>query len=226
LSARHVGGDTQGSREYDALGRLTQAQDDDSTVQFTYDSLSRVLTEVQGANPLGQTGKTVDYTANAEGEVTKITYPSSFDPPTRFEARRTLDDLGRLTALADQNDTTIASFALYGPAGRTKKTTFGNSTTANFAYDGYRRPTEIAHKTSTPTEFAGFTYGWDDNDNPLYEARSHKSGKGDVYTYDKANRLTKTLRDVDDPAAEVADPGSEAYVTKLEYDMDDVFRST
>ncbi len=38
---------------YEALGRLTEAKDDDSTVQVTYDSRSRVLSEKQGANPLG-----------------------------------------------------------------------------------------------------------------------------------------------------------------------------
>jgi YD repeat-containing protein len=57
--ATGVGGDTNESFEYDALNRLTEAADDDSIVQLTYDSLSRVLTEVQGANPLGTTGKTV-----------------------------------------------------------------------------------------------------------------------------------------------------------------------
>jgi YD repeat-containing protein len=116
--ATGVGGDTTESWEYDALSRLTQAQDDDSTVQFTYDSLSRVLTEVQGDNPLEQTGKSVTTTWNAEDQPTKIAYPST------FEARRTLDVLGRLSVLKDDDDVTLASFDLYGPGGRTKKTTF------------------------------------------------------------------------------------------------------
>ena len=40
------------------------------------------------------------------------------------------------------------------------------------------------------------------------------------------NRLTKVLRDVNDPVAELATPNSETYVNKLEYDMDDVFNLT
>jgi hypothetical protein len=38
--ATGVRGDTTESWEYDARGRLTRAQDDDSTVQYTYDSLA------------------------------------------------------------------------------------------------------------------------------------------------------------------------------------------
>jgi RHS repeat-associated protein len=64
------------------------------------------------------------------------------------------------------------------------------------------------------------------NDNPLYETRSHQSGKGWVYGYDKANRLVTALDQCDDPAAEVATPSSEAYVQSLAYNMDDVFNLT
>ncbi|MCE9635118.1 MAG: RHS repeat-associated core domain-containing protein, partial [Planctomycetes bacterium] len=85
---------------------------------------------------------------------------------------------------------------------------------------------DIDHKTSGGTRFAGFAYAWDQNDNPLMEQRSHQSGKGDVYSYDKVNRLTKVLRDVNDPVAELATPNSETYVNKLEYNMDDVFNLT
>ncbi len=218
--ASGVGGDTDEDFAYDALNRLTEAKDNDSIVQFTYDSLSRILTEVQGDNPLASSGKTTSYTYDAEGNRTKIDYPSGFD------ANEARDALGRISSITDGSSATVASFDLYGPGLRKKKTTFGNTTTANFSYDGFRRPTEIAHKTSTPTTFASFEYGWDKNDNPTYEARSHQSGKGDVYSYDRANRLINVKTDCDDPAAEVATPGTELYVKKLEYDMDDVFNLT
>ena len=80
--ATGVGGDDDESWTYDALDRLTQAADDDSIVNLTYDSLSRVLTEQQGSNPLGSTGKTVTYAWNAEDEQTKIadTEPGTFLP--------------------------------------------------------------------------------------------------------------------------------------------------
>lgn len=215
-----VGGDDTEDFAYDALSRLTEASDNDSVVQFTYDSLSRVLTEVQGSNPLGTTGKTVTYTWDAEGNRTKIDYPSGFD------ANEARDDLGRISGITDQSSNSVASFSHYGPGLRRKGITFGNGTTSTYTYDGFRRPTAIDHKTSGSTEFAGFDYGWDANDNPLYEERSHASGAGDVYTYDKANRLTKVLQDCVDPSAEIATPNSQNYGTKLEYDMDDVFNLT
>jgi hypothetical protein len=48
----------------------------------------------------------------------------------------------------------------------TYRGTFGNTTTANYTFDGFRRPTEIAHKTSGSSEFAGFDYGWDASPEP------------------------------------------------------------
>ena len=77
------------------MDRLTEASDDDSTVQLTYDSLSRVLSEVQGDNPLSGEAKTVGYTWDAEGNRTKIDYPSGFD------ANEARDDLGRISAITD-----------------------------------------------------------------------------------------------------------------------------
>ncbi|MCE9638366.1 MAG: hypothetical protein K8T90_21910 [Planctomycetes bacterium] len=219
-AASGVGGDTDEDFAYDALGRLTEAKDNDSIVQFSFDSLSHILTEVQGSNPLGTTGKTVSYTWDPESNRTKIDYPSGFD------ANEARDALGRMSSITDGSSATVASFSLYGAGLRRKQVTLPNSTTANYAYDGFRRPTAIDHKASGGTEFAGFDYGWDKNDNPLYEERSHQSGKGDVYTYDRANRLTRVLRDCDDPSAEVANPSTEAYDKKLEYDMDDVFNLT
>jgi RHS repeat-associated protein len=209
-------GDTNESWVYDAAGRMTQAADDDSIVNYTYNSLSQVLTEEQGNNPLSGSGKTATYTWNAENERTKVTYPSG------FEARETRDDDGRLTEIKDQSNVSVAVFDEYGAGLRVKTTTFGNSTTSNYTYDGYRRPTDIAHKTSTPTQFAGYSYAYDANDNPLDEIQSHKSGHGFVYKYDKANRLTQVLADCVDPAGELAAPGTKAYADASAYNMDDV----
>ncbi|MCP3981970.1 MAG: hypothetical protein GY716_21920, partial [bacterium] len=174
------------------------AKDDDSIVEMTYDSLSRALTEKQGPNPFGAAAKTVTYTYDAESNLTKIDYPSGFD------ANRTYDDIGRLTEIEDGSSVSVQAMSYYGGGYRKSVLDHGNTTTTTFSYDGYRRPTEISHEDSNPTELAGFEYGWDKNDNPLYEAHSHNSGKGFVYSYDRSNRLTRALTEVADPAAEVA----------------------
>ena len=214
--ATGVGGDTDESYEFDALGRMTKATDDDSTVEWTYDSLGRALTEKQGDNPFGTSAKTVTRTFDAEGRATQIDYPSG------FESHRTFDDVHRLTAIEDKSSVSIADLDLHGGGGRRKQVSFGNSTTASYTYDGFRRPTDIVHEDSSSTELAGFEYGWDKNDNPTYEERSHQSDQGDVYAYDRANRLVTVLQDVDDPANEVSNPGAEVYVDKVGYTLDDV----
>lgn len=218
--ATGVGGDTAEDFTYDALDRLTEAKDGDSIVQLAWDSLGRLTSETQGPNPLGSSGKTVAYTSDAEGRRTKVDYPSGFD------ANETRDALGRLTAVTDASSTTLASLTYHGAGARRKSVTFANGNVAEHAYDGFRRTVEIALETSGSAALTGFAYGWDACARPTYEARSHRSGKGDVYAYDAAGRLASVLRDVDDPAAEVASPGSEAYVTMLEFDLDDVSNRT
>jgi hypothetical protein len=48
-------------------------------VQRTYDTLSRLLSETQGPNPLGQNGKTISYTYDDGGNRATCEYPSGFD---------------------------------------------------------------------------------------------------------------------------------------------------
>jgi hypothetical protein len=52
-------------------------------VTFAYDSLSRVLSQTQGANPMGTTGKTVTYSHDLEANLTQVDYY-----PSGFEAHR------------------------------------------------------------------------------------------------------------------------------------------
>ncbi len=218
--ATGVGGDTEEDFAYDTLGRLTEAKDDDSTVQLTYDSLSRVLTEKQGASPLGSEAMTVTSTWDGESNRTKIAYPST------FEARRTYSNACCLLDIDDKDDDLIVSYTPIGRRHRRASTALGNGASTDYAYDGFRRTIDISHADSGSTEFAGFEYAWDANSNPLYEARRHDSGAGDLYTYDQANRLTDALIGVADPAAELADPGTETYSEARAYNMDDVLNLT
>lgn len=218
--AAGVGGDTAEDFAWDALGRLTEAKDGDSIVQFTYDSLSRVLTEKQGPNPFGSSAKTVSFTWDAEGNRTRLDYPSGF---VANEAR---DALGRLSSVTDGSSAAIASFALHGAGLRAKETTFGNGTRTVRTWDGFRRAAAIDHRDPSSATFASFAYLFDASGNPLCETRSHQGGAGDVYAYDEMDRLIRTLTGVADPAAEIASPGSETYDAKLEYDQDEVLNLT
>jgi RHS repeat-associated protein len=211
-----VGGTTDEDYLYDALDRLTEAKDNDVTVQLTWDSLSRKKTEVSGPNPISSYGKTTSYTYDDAGNLTRLDYPDG-----SFYVTRTYDDVNRLTLIEDGSSNDIVDIDFDSMSQRLSKYTFQNGTTTEFGYDGFGRITDLDHKTSTPTTFAGYDMAYDKMNNVLYEEWSHDSGKGHNYSYDKAYRLKKTLQVCNDPSAEHASPGSQAYITKLEYNLSD-----
>jgi RHS repeat-associated protein len=211
-----VGGTTAEDYVFDALDRMTEAKDDDVTMQATWDSLSRKKTEVSGPNPISSYGKTTGYTYDDAGNVTRIDYPDG-----SFSVNRTIDDLNRATLIEDGSSVDIVAVDYYGPGGRLKKLTFGNTMTADHGYDGFRWLSDLDHKTSGSTLRAGYDLVRDKVGNILYEEWGHDSGKGHNYSYDKAYRLTKSLQVCNDPSAEYASPGSQTYATKLEYNLSD-----
>jgi RHS repeat-associated protein len=211
-----VVGTTSESYAYDALDRMTEAQDDDVTLDLTFDSLSRKLTEVSGLNPMSTSGKTTSTTYDGASNVTQVAYPDG-----SFVVNRTVDDVNRPTAFTDGSSASIVSVDYYGPGGRLKKLTFGNTSTAAYGYNGFRWISDLDHKDSSTTLLRGYDSAYDKIGNLVYEEWGHDSGKGHNFYYDKAYRLTKTLQHCADPSAEYATPGSQTYDTKLEYNLSD-----
>ena len=93
--ATGVLGPTGEDYAYDGLGRMTSGTNDNSTVQRTYDTLSRLTSETQGPNPLGQNGKTITYTYDDGGNRSPCTYFSG------YQVHYTPDALGRWTKIED-----------------------------------------------------------------------------------------------------------------------------
>ena len=139
-----VGGDTTDEFPYDALSCLSQAKDDDSIVNVTFDSLSRVLTDVQGSSPPGAT----------------------------LRAKR---------------------------AGR------GRTSRRRAMRSEFGRPRS-----------GGDTLHFRPSGRGPGAGRTWLAGRAEVKDVPTCNRLTKVLRDVNDPVAELATPNSETYVNKLE----------
>ena len=132
------------------------------------------------------------------------------------------------TQIEDAQSNDLVTWQFYGPGGRTKRAVHLNGTSENLGYDGYRFVTDVDHKDSVDATFAGFDYGYDAMGNPLYEERTHQSGAGDCYAYDKAYRLTAALIGSSDPSAECADSDWDdyAHVKLIEYQLDDVSNRT
>jgi YD repeat-containing protein len=215
-------GPTAEAYTYDGLGRLTQGTNDNSTVQRAYDTFSRLLSETQGPNPLGQSGKTISYTYDDGGNRVTCEYFSGYD------LVYTPDAVGRWTKIEDAQSNDLVTWQFYGPGGRTKRAVHLNGTSENLVYDGFQFVTDVDHKDSVDATFAGFDCGYDAMGNPLYEERTHQNGAGDCYAYDKAYRLTAALIGSSDPSAECADSDWDDYshVKLIEYDLDDVSNRT
>src|SRR5690606_24091822 len=85
----------------------------------------------------------------------------------------------------------IADYTWYGP-GRLNGKVFGNGANLEVSYDGKRRISDYTWRDDqmTPELLVGFTYGYDDVDNPLYEQFKHDNDYYDNYQYDDQYRLT------------------------------------
>lgn len=205
--ASGVIGTTQQAFEYDGLSRLTKSLDnnnpndtaDDATVAYAYDSLGRLLEEVQN-------GKAVSSQWDGSNNRLALIYPNGRKIETSY------DKLDRIDAIKDSGSAiNIVDYDYIGP-GRVLERTYSNGMrmtflddkrTKNEGYDKARRLVKLRHLTEDNDLVAGFEHGYDRVGNKLYETRLHEfSGKknvGDVYTYDSVYRLTTFNRDVIDP---------------------------
>ncbi len=176
---------------YDGLGRLIRAQDDDSLVTRTWDSLDNVLSEVQN-------GRTVSYTWDGVGNQTSITYPSATLITRQYDA---LDRVSRI----DEPPFLVATYGHAGPSRLERRDVF-NGTSTQYTYDGVvgvpNAPGDFGFKRvggSTHLKAASQvdvrTYAWDRQQSKTRRTDVRIGGAGltHAYSYDAADRLASTL---------------------------------
>lgn len=205
--AAGVIGTTQQTFEYDGISRLTKSFDnndpddtsDNATVTYAYDSLSRLIEEVQN-------GQAVSSQWDGDSSRLALIYPNERKTETAY------DKLDRIDTIKDSGSATnIVDYDYIGP-GRILERTYSNGIrmtflnddrTKDIGYDKVRRPVKLRHLTEDNGLIAGFEHGYDRTGNKLYETRLHefngKKNVGDVYTYDSVYRLTTFNRNVVDP---------------------------
>lgn len=180
--------------KYDGLNRLAHAEDDDSVVTRSYDSLSNVLTDVQN-------GVTVACSYDGVGNETQLTYPSGRVVTTSYDA------LERKNQISDGGGL-IADYSYIGPD-RVERCAHGNGTQADYVYDGVtgspnpagdfgvKRPVRITHSNpGAATVISDFEIHWDRVGNKTLrnEVTAPGNHHTEQFTYDSAYRLIQSDR--------------------------------
>ncbi len=211
--SRVVMGTTFERFEWDGLSRLAKGTDDDSVVDMGYDSLSRVIEEVQN-------GRSIRTARDGVGNPVECTYPGG------RVITRAFDALERTQRIED-GASVLAAYEYKGPWRLFKRTT-GNGIEERNEFDSDRRVTSKVHRrTSDNAVVAGFQYAYNAEDQKLFEKVLHPSaqgptGSGQVYRYDSLYRVREAKYGVADPEGEAASPGSSAFGRKVSYELDGV----
>ena len=216
---------------YDGLGRPISFVNDMSTVSRVYDSRGLVLQEMQN-------GQAVRSAYDLAGNRAHLTYPGG----RALEYAH--DDLDRMTEITDSEDfIPLAAFRYIGSS-RLQERLFQNGTRTRISYDAIARPENIqhfAHKNwnkpdqaiSDPEEelFRGFQYIFDREDNQVAEIglkkapsepQGYELGRGHLFRYDSAYRLTQAAQSVKDPVLSLLGQGSSKASRETVYTLDGV----
>ena len=180
---------------YDAAGRETAIQDNNSSYAYTYDDANR-LTSVSDAGTPGLPSVTLTYEYDADGNRTAM--DDSLGGLTSY----TYDQRDELTSVA-QSGSGVASKLVdftYDAAGNLASLTrYSNlSGTAEvlataYVYDAANRLTSITDQTSGGTTVASYSYTLDAADRLTSETQTWNSGASSdttTYTYTNNNQLT------------------------------------
>ena len=197
-TANGIAGTTEQTFEYDGLSRLTKATDnndpnntsDDSTVERKYDSLSRLVEEVQN-------GKIISTNWREAADIANLTYPNG------RKIVYTLDKLNRLSTIADDGaSSNIASYDYIGNrlleklnGNGTRVTMLNDQGDVNEGYDDLGRLVQMRHiKTSNNSVISGYQYGYNRQNIPTHKQNLIFTKFSEVYKYDSKYRLTKFKR--------------------------------
>ncbi|HXF05615.1 MAG TPA: DUF6531 domain-containing protein, partial [Blastocatellia bacterium] len=188
--------------EYDGLSRITRSfdnnepddVDDDATVTYVYDSLSRLLEEVQN-------GHAVSSRWSGDNNRIGLVYPNG------RELKITFDKLDRIDRISDHGLRTRGNGPVvdydYIGSGRVLERTYANGVRLTYlddarqeqiGYDGLKRMVLHRHLRQDNSLVASFAYSYDRANNKLFEIRQHDNNLREDYTYDSIYRLVRFAR--------------------------------
>src|ERR1051325_258636 len=194
-----VTGTTAQEFAYDGLSRITLFVDSvdpndpagSVRVTYSYDSLGRLLEEVQN-------GHAVSSRWNGVNDRVGLVYPNGRELAFHFDA---LGHVKAITDLAERRE--IARYTYIGP-NRVLERTYRNGVRLSYldgqrrnqvGYDGVRRPVKVFHLRDNSSLVADFSYDYDRANNKLREFEATGEERED-YSYDSLYRLVRCERPV------------------------------
>jgi RHS repeat-associated protein len=196
-TTNNVKGTTVQTFEYNGLGQLTRATDnnnpdtleDDSVVTRKYDSLNRLVEETQN-------GKVISSNWNEAGNLIDLTYPNE------RKLAYTQDQLDRLKTITSVgNSSPLASYDYLGSrlierlfGNNTKLTMLNDAGNADAGYDALGRLVQMRHLGAGNVQIAGFRFGYNRENMKLFQENLESQTQSELYKYDSAYRIANFAR--------------------------------
>ena len=190
--AAGVLGPTLETYSYDGMSRVVNAQNQNSLVTRTYDSLSDILQEFQ--QPSGAPVRMVTASYDALGNQLQITYPGGRVIASAFDA------LNRPSVVLDTTGGAASGIATNYYLGRSRieERDFGNQTATFIGYDGIgnsagdfgvRRPIQISTESlNTFKDLDSLGFAWDPNENRT-AYQNYLASTRTIFGFDAINEI-------------------------------------
>lgn len=167
---------------YDADGRRTGQTDATGTSTWTYDSLGRLTSSIDGQ------GVTTSYGHDLDGNVTSLSYPG-----TSHTVTRTFDALNRLASVTDWNGNVTTTSYDENSNPTSNNFPSGTAETDTTTYDAADQLSGITDSklvSGSPTTLAGFSYTRDGAGQLSAASTTGISEPSQTYSYNGLEQLT------------------------------------
>ena len=194
---------------YDGLGRIVKAENDNSIVNRTYDSMDNLVIEEIVFDKVANAGPVTERTYDRVGNELVCDYPGG------RSVSATYDEFNRKSTITDGS--IYESFFYLGRNVLEARELGNQSITSSFQFNyttgAVRTPTAIRHEETESTTLSLNCLTWDGIGNKLTKQNAIGAIVNHTYQYDDAYRLTNTT---------VTDVVPATTIRQTDYDLDSV----
>jgi len=205
------------TKEYDAAGRLTLADNGVSKLSFSYDASGRLVSQTQAISDVVSNGafapevRTVTYGYNEDGERTTLGYPDGSGVKYDYEAH------GWLSQIFDEgNESPLASYN-YDLVGNRTQTPRSNTIITTNAFDEEDRLTSIIDAAANQEPLSQLSYQYNEvgnrtaSDQLLHPAESDSKHTQENYRYDAIYQVTGSESEQNAPLYQISSSAQFSY---------------